>query len=346
MKTKFLHNNINQILSKKLGLRILGIVILSLFVSLQSFGQSFILDLQYNPMTFLNANKTILVNNGNTGSILGTAVGSVHKYSNVITINGITVYAKLTILANHNATITNFDDDGITGEPTRFQPRIGTNHSDGCYITYQLEFFDTQTNYPVYIYNYYMTVIDNDGNGSNREYVEVGGYSSYQKSSTCGLTITADPATGRTRFLGIGTSLDGVTFDNTASFIANYLNANNRITFNLGQTEDNAERYYSVQFGAAGGTLTNPSTVNNPLPVAVDDNGTVSYFTSGSPAIAIPNVFSNDLYNGVAIVPSQFTITKLTNPSNAGVVFNTSTGQVTVAAGTPGGTYTFTYQLS
>ena len=342
MTFRLLHKKINPDFSNKIRLRVLGTVFLSIFMVLQSFGQSFILDLQYNPMTFTNANKTILVNNGNTG----TAVGSVHKYSNVITVSGITVYAKMTILDNHNAKITNFDDDTQFGVASRFQPRIGSTPSDGGYVTYQLEFFDTKTDYPVYIYNYYMTVIDNDGDGSNREFVEVGGYSSYQTSSQCKLTITPNTSTGRTRFLGVSPSLNDITFENTASFIANYLNANNRITFTLGQTGPNTERYYSVQFGAAGGTLTNPVIVPNPLPVAIDDNANINYFSSGSPVIAIPNVLSNDLYNGSIIDPSQVTISQITAPSNSGVVLNTSTGQVTVAPGTPGGTYTLTYQVS
>jgi len=85
--------------------------------------------------------------------------------------------------------------------------------------------------------------------------------------------------------------------------------------------------------------------VNNPLPVAVDDNATVNYFATGNAVNAV-NVLTNDLYNGAAVVPSQFTITQLTNLSNSGIGFNTSTGQVTVAPGTPAGTYTFTYQIS
>ena len=177
MTTKLLRNNINLNLSKRLGLKVLGIAVLSIFMSLQSFGQSFILDLQYNPMSFTNAHRTVITSVAPNG----TGIGSVYKYSNVITVNGITVYAKMTILDNHNALVTNFDDDVLTGDVNRFQPRIGSSANDGGYMTYQLEFFDTQTNYPVYIYNYYMTVIDDDGNGANREFVEVGGYSSYQK---------------------------------------------------------------------------------------------------------------------------------------------------------------------
>ena len=102
-----------------------------------------------------------------------------------------------------------------------------------------------------------------------------------------------------------------------------------------------------MQFGAAGGTLTNPTTVNNPLPVAVDDNATVNYVAAGgATTTAINNVLTNDLYNSTNVVPSQFTLTQVTAPSNSGVVLNTSTGKVTVAAGTPGGTYTLTYQIS
>jgi LruC domain-containing protein/uncharacterized repeat protein (TIGR01451 family) len=330
-------------------LRIVGIVFLSLFLSIQSYGQaSFILNLQYNPMNFLNSNRTVLVNNGNNGA----ATGSVHKYTNLITVNDdlghpITVYGKMTILENHGATINNFDDDAITGEAHRFQPRLKTTASDGGYITYQLEFFDQATNASVYIYNYYMTLIDNDGtSSSNREFVEVGGYSSYQKSNLCQLVIGPSPIPGstRTRFTGITSSLNGVTFDNTASLIANFLNANNRISFTLGQTGPNDERYYSVQMGAKGGNLDNPVVVNNPLPVAVDDNGAT--LNSATGGVAVANVLTNDLYNGVAIVPSQVTISQVTAPSNSGVVLNTTTGQVTVAPGTPGGTYTLTYKIS
>lgn len=196
MTSNFLRKNINLVFSNKIRLRVLGIAFLSLFMSLGSFGQSFILNLQDSPMSFTNAQRTVLLDHGHSG----TDVGSIHRYDHVVTKNGITVYAKMTILESSNANVTNFDDDVLTGDVNRFQPRIGSSNNNGGYITYQLEFFDTQTNYPVYLYNYYMTGVDDDGNGSNKEYIEVGGYSSYQLGVPTGLTISTNSNNNRTGF--------------------------------------------------------------------------------------------------------------------------------------------------
>jgi len=339
MKTNIHHKGTNGFSLKNEWLLSLTIAILLLFISVQSFGQSFVLDLQHNPMSFTNAQRTVKIDKGSNG----TAAGSVHRYDNVITKDGITVYALMTIMEVNNATITNFDDDAITGEQSRFQPRIGSGNGGG-YVTYQLEFFNTANNASVFIYNYSFTAVDIDGDGNNREYVEVGGYTSYKVDHATQLTISTDNSTKRTKFYGRSPSLDGITFENTACFIANYLNANNKMTFTLGQSAKNTERYYSVQMGVDGGAFTTPVVVNNPLPIAVDDIGATLNSSTGG--IAVPNVLTNDLYNGLAIVPSAVNITLVTAASNSGVVLNTSTGQVTVAPGTPGGTYTLVYQIS
>ncbi|MCC7317345.1 MAG: hypothetical protein IT219_02365 [Bacteroidales bacterium] len=253
---------------------------------------SFILNLQGETLSFTNAQRTIVTNTGNGG----TNAGSVHKYSNVITKDGIVVYALMKIAEKVNANITNFDDDAITGESTRFQPRIGATKNSGGYVVYELEFFNTADNESVFVFNYNLTAIDIDGNGDNREYVEVGGYTSYAVNNPTGLTVSTNNSTGRTKFYGISYSLNGVTFDNSAAFIANYLNANNKISFALGQSGKNDERFYSVQIGIAGGVFSNPVIVNNPLPVAIDDVGTpVNSSTGGT---AVNNVLDNDLYDG------------------------------------------------
>jgi len=303
--------------------------------------QSFVLDLEANPMTFKNVNKTILVNTGNNGQ----NAGSKHKYANVVTKDGITVYAIMTIVETHNAWITLFDDDAITGDAERFQPRIGTNGSNGGYILYQLEFFDTATDDEVFLTGYYMTGVDIDGGSpnSNREYVQVGGYSSYQVDATTQLTVTTDAASGRTQFKGRAGSLSGVTFENTACFITNFTNPNNKITFALGQTYANSERYYSVRFGVPDGVFTNPNVTYNPLPIAIDDYGTPVNSNSGGSVIA--NILDNDVYEGNAIDPNAVNITLIAPAANSGVVLNTNTGEVTVAPGTPAGEYEMTYQI-
>ena len=105
-------------------LRLLLIAIIAIFTSVQvSAQQSFILNLQGQTLSFKETSRTVLVNGGNNGF----NQGSIHKYANVITKDGITVYAKLTISQVVTASITLFDDDAITGEINRFQPRIKTN---------------------------------------------------------------------------------------------------------------------------------------------------------------------------------------------------------------------------
>lgn len=301
--------------------------------------QSFILNVQGHTMSFTNAQRTVIVNTGNSG----TNAGSKHKYANVITKDGIVVYAIMTIKERVNINVTNFDDDAITGEETRFQPRLGSSSSSGGYIVYELEFFNTANDAPVYLYNYNITGIDIDGQSSLREYVEAGGFTSYTVNNPTGLTISTNNTTGRTRFLGISTSLPGVTFDNSAAFIANYTNPNNKISFALGLTGSVTERFFSVQIGVAGGVFTTPNVTPNPLPLAVDDVGTPVQSNTGG--VAVQNVLSNDVFNGNPITISQVNLTLSTPPSHAGITLNTSTGQVNVAPGTPGGIYTFVYQI-
>jgi uncharacterized repeat protein (TIGR01451 family)/gliding motility-associated-like protein len=303
-------------------------------------GQAIILDLNNSQLSFLNSNRVVLVNTGNSGR----NQGSVHRYNNVVTKDGITVYAKLTIQEVNNATITNFDDDNTYGIPARFQPRIGVLSSAGGYIVYHLQFFNQATDQDVFIYNYYLTGVDVDGNSSsNREFNEHGGYTSYTVNNPTQLVISTNSTTGRTRFLGRTTSLDGLNFDNSASYIMNYMNPNNVITFALGQTGQNDERYYSLNFGSKGGTFTNPDTHTNPLPLAIDDIGIPVNSNTGG--VAISNVLSNDLYNGLPINASDLDISLINGASNSGITLNTTTGVVSVAPNTPAGTYTLVYQI-
>jgi hypothetical protein len=74
---------------------------------------------------------------------------------------------------------------------------------------------------------------------------------------------------------------------------------------------------------------------------AVADEGTTNGYNGG---IAVANVLSNDLLNEIPVLPSAITITVVSDPED-GVTLNTSTGAVTVDAGTPAGVYLITYQI-
>jgi len=74
-----------------------------------------------------------------------------------------------------------------------------------------------------------------------------------------------------------------------------------------------------------------------------DTNATpVNGYAGGN---AIPNVLTNDLLNGVAVLPSQVTISVVPGSVPAGITFNTTTGAVNVLAGTAAGSYTFDYTI-
>ncbi|WP_226391335.1 hypothetical protein, partial [Penaeicola halotolerans] len=73
--------------------------------------------------------------------------------------------------------------------------------------------------------------------------------------------------------------------------------------------------------------------------VANDDPITINGFDGGS-----FNVLANDTYNANPATTGEVTITQLS--IDTGITFDTTTGEVTVAAGTSAGVYTLTYRLT
>ena len=76
--------------------------------------------------------------------------------------------------------------------------------------------------------------------------------------------------------------------------------------------------------------------------VATNDSGTVSNGANGGTAVA--NVLANDTLNGAPATLGTVVLTQ-TATTNPNVTLNPATGAVTVAPGTPAGTYTVTYQI-
>ena len=74
--------------------------------------------------------------------------------------------------------------------------------------------------------------------------------------------------------------------------------------------------------------------------VANDDAG--SYVNCYNGGTAFTNVIANDTLNGVAVIPSEVTTT-FVSTTNVGVTLSGT--NVIVAAGTPAGSYTLTYQI-
>jgi uncharacterized repeat protein (TIGR01451 family)/gliding motility-associated-like protein len=341
MKWKYTIFQSTALYFKKLLMFLFSCGIIILIFSLQhTNAQPIVLDVDYNSISFLDSNHSLIINNGNNG----LSQGSVHRFNNIITKDGKTVYGLLTIKELKNAVIRNFDDDVTYGIPDRFQPIIGILTSEGGYVLYQLQFFDATTDEDIFLNNYSITGIDVDGNNnSNREFVEFGDFSNYTVNDPNLFEISTSTITGRTKFLGRSNILSGIGFDNTSSNIIKFTNPTNSILFALGQTGQNSEVSYSLQFGSFGGVFSSPVTLTNPILVATDDIGIPINSNTGGTTVS--NVLSNDFKNGLPVLPSQVLISLIVPASHSGVSLNTSTGAVNVLPGTPAGNYTLSYQV-
>jgi|GEM_PF-1211985 len=129
-------------------------------------------------------------------------------------------------------------------------------------------------------------------------------------------------------------------------------------TTNSGVTLDETSGKVNVAAGTPSGSYTvtyqicdkinstfcDTATVNVPVVVinAANDTGnSVNGFVGGE---SLANVLVNDTLNGSAVNLSDVILSQ-TNTTNAGVTLDEATGKVNVAAGTPAGTYTVTYQI-
>ncbi|NHM03059.1 DUF11 domain-containing protein, partial [Flavobacterium sp. KDG-16] len=314
-----------------------------LFVSSNLFAQSFVFNMSGQSFSFLNANRTLLSGTGNTA-------GSIHRYDNVATVSGRVIYARVTIVSTTNATIGTFDQDAAPGTAAAFQPIINTTAAAGVagFASYRFEFFDTLTNIPAYLYNFNLSGLDIDGVSANqRELYQIRDYSNYQVDNTTGLTVT--PAGTFTQFLGLTTSLPGITFENTASFISFYGNSKTSIDVNLGSTGTNANRQMSMVLGVAPGTFTTPQTTSNAAALTQTDLQVTKTASSFSPIKGGTITFTLTARNngtsnatGVQvsdILPNGYTFTSAT-PSVG--TYNNATGFWTIGTMNNGATETLT----
>ena len=156
------------------------------------------------------------------------------------------------------------DDEGSNAP--RFQPtiRCGSDSS----ITFLFAFTDAVTGLPVALRNFFVTGVDLDGSSGYREFHELRGFSEYTLDSGTLLTVDAR-GDGYNQFLGRGDSLGGISFDDTASYIARYEAAVSQIRFRLGTSGNtgSTNRQFSLALGAAAGAFSNPEVSSAPLPV-------------------------------------------------------------------------------
>ncbi|WP_435169101.1 Ig-like domain-containing protein [Paenibacillus glycanilyticus] len=243
-----------------------------------------VVDIKSNAMDFTNYTKL----SGNDGK-----QDAVYKYTNVFTKDGNTIDAKLTIKGVSNASLSNnVLDNNVSGLNNRFNPWVTTSQNYG-YLTFHLDFIDQATGNPVSIKNFFVTVIDIDGSGStSKEYVELSGFASYSVNKNTQLTIST-LTNGRTRFEGRGSSLNGTSFEDTASVIVNYTSPINGLDLVVGNTSAMSDRQFSINFGAPGGTFSDPKQVDNSasptINVSIDDGGD-GKLTAGQDNLKLVNI--------------------------------------------------------
>lgn len=236
--------------------------------------QGYTLDAGGVNFKFLNVNRTTAA-----GPALGLA-GSAAVYTNIATVNTKVLYGKITVVALDNATINTFDNDPGSADDARFQPvyTVTGVAPAGGFISYKLEFFDTATNFPVYLKNFYFNGIDVDSEAapgvSNIDLTEVyripnNEYSVRTLSNSTQLAISQ--VGSDTQFRGSGFDLNGVTFENTASFYLKYIDPKSSISFKIGANGAMSNRETGVKIGV-NGSFTGPTTdTPSPGPKVLND---------------------------------------------------------------------------
>ncbi|WP_176763939.1 Ig-like domain-containing protein [Aquimonas voraii] len=143
-------------------------------------------------------------------------------------------------------------------------------------------------------------------------------------------TLSATASSGLTvTFTSSTTGVCTITAGGTLSFLT------------TGTCTINADQAGDATFDAAPRVSQSFAVINAPID-AVNDSGTVANGASGG--IAVADVLLNDTLNDAPATLASVTLTQLST-SNPNITLNPATGAVAVAAATPAGTYTLTYQI-
>ena len=265
-------------------------LIMMLFAGSPKASAATVLNIDFTDMNF--ASPTLI--SGTSGQ-----VDAVYRYENIITVNGVTLDALVTITQRVNAGLQTLDKDNAASL-NRFEPEISATAAGEGYFNFEFLFVADDTITPVMIGNFYLTGIDVDGSGY-REYYEISGYSNYITNAATGITVLAG-SEGRTRFLGINSNLAGISFEDTAAFIAEYQAPVSTFNLVLGCTSSTSSQYrqFSVNFGAeVDEGFTTPVETENPqkptVTVTIDDGGDgVINGNESADAVGLSGIASSD----------------------------------------------------
>ncbi|HEY9218662.1 MAG TPA: hypothetical protein VIO94_11470 [Phenylobacterium sp.] len=263
----------------------------------------------------------------------GLTVGSTRTYTNVITLSGSQIDAKVTIQALSNATVSSFDSTANPYASTDFfQPNLNITAAGG-YATFKIEFLSGGN--PVTLQNFYANTYDLDGAGgsaSGRQFTDFSGFASYALST--GTKVTTSSVGGGTRFITtVGGNLTyAVDTDNFNTIRARvYYTSASSITISVGDTGATGAAYYGLDFSV--GYAFNNVVADSTAPV-VTAAQSFSYVENQAAGAAVATVAATDAI-GVTAFRFGTTTTQTSSDGyytidNAGVVKLTASG---VAAG-------------
>ncbi|MFN3588775.1 MAG: beta strand repeat-containing protein, partial [Spirosomataceae bacterium] len=267
------------------------------------------------------------------------AVNSVYKKTNAITINGQIIDVEMTIKGISNVTTSSFTIDEDASNSARFQPEINSTSSSGSYVDFEFKFYKTGTSTLVSLENFFITAVDVDGGSTSQEFAELKDFASYAVGTGSGLVVTQNFRDTFTRFRGITSSLDGITFENTASFVTNYSNPVSSINLRLGNTgSSSSTRLFSVAMGPSVGTFSGSSSTSDSRTAA----GTATIIETKAGAIS--GTTSTTINGTTTLSVSGNSVAGTWNSLNTNIAtVDPTTGVVSgVAAGTATITYTVT----
>lgn len=139
---------------------------------------------------------------------------------------------------------------------------------------------------------------------------------------------------------GVGTFLANTAGENPTNETATFNLTTPARTFNLlfDDAQDGRDAVSYINFAVI--------TVANAQGTIVATNDSVTGVSSSAGGTAVVNAFTGDTLNGTAAGPANTVLSVAPGSAvPAGLTFNTATGAVNVAAGTPIGTYSFNYQI-
>lgn len=251
------------------------------------------LDVAGKAFSFKQTNRTL------SSSPAPTSAGGYSVYTNVTSVDGIDIDAKITTESISQATISDYDADGSASNNLEaFQVNQDIT-SVGGVVTYKFEFFDHSTNQPVVLENVSITSIDLDGGG--RQFAEFSSFQSYKRSTVTDIVAYTTDASNQPLTGGL------VRFaqqrPNNASSTSNLPSTAVQVDFaqlssfkvSFGNEADTGTAYFGLTFktlcnyATGGSSCATGAAVNNPNNSAPTTQDTsLNYLNDGTTWTAIP----------------------------------------------------------